>query len=214
MRRLRCWLVVAALPVLLTACVGRMIKPPPPAGAASAPALGGFTALVFPVQDGVIPSADSTARHWPAERATIDAEIAYWLPQGAPRTHWVLPEAMDKALARSPGLDVDLRNLAVGVFQHAQVKRIGDPLFGDIRKLAAVLNANLAVVPIGAEYVGATRESAKLQIAVAVIKMDADVAWFGVIEGADSGVAAPAATASAAQAFARAFAEKKKPGDS
>lgn len=162
--------------------------------------------MVFPVQDGVIPSADSL-RHWPADRAALDAEIAYWLPQNAPRTKWILPERMDKTLARSPGMGIDIRGLAVGSFQRAQVRRIGDPLFGDLARLSAILEARLAVIPVGAEWAGAARETALLRIAAAVIDArSGDVIWFGVIEGSEQGAGSQAAVASAAQAFARAFA--------
>ena len=104
-------------------------------------------------------------------------------------------------------------DLQVGAFGRAQVKRIGDPLFGDIRKLAAVFDNQIALLPVGAEFVGRTRETATLQIAAALIKLDADVVWFGVIAGTEPGVGSDAAIASAAQAFARAFAEKKKMGE-
>jgi len=146
------------------------------------------------------------------DRAALDAEIAYWLKQNN-KTRWFLGDQIDRALERSPGLDVHPRELAVGIFQRGMVERIGDPLFGDIRKLAAVFDANVAVLPVGAEYVGASRETARLQIATALIAMDADVKWFGIIEGTESGVDSQAAIASAAQAFARAFADKKRMGE-
>lgn len=100
----------------------------------------------------------------------------------------------------------DIGNLAVSSFQRAQVRRIGDPLYGDLRLLAAVLDARIAVLPVAAEYIGAAQESARVQIATAVIDvMDGTVLWFGVLQSED-GLSAEAALASAAQAFARAFA--------
>jgi hypothetical protein len=162
--------------------------------------------MAFPVQDGVVPSADSS-RHWPADRAAIDAEIAYWLPQTAARTKWMLPELMDRTLARSPGMGIKIRELEVRSFQRAQVRRIGDPLFGDLARLSAVLDARLAVIPTAAEYIGATPAEAVLNIATAVIDArGGEVIWFGVIAGTEKGVGSQAAVASAAQAFARAFA--------
>jgi len=195
------------------ACAPRRAPVPAPASAASAPSLAGAAVLVLPVQGGTVPTRDSTAHHWAADRAALDAEIAYWLKQTAPRSKWLLYDAIDRALQRSPGLDVQPRDLAVAVFSRAQVRRIGDPLFGDIRKLAAVLDAQVAVVPVAAEFIGPSREAATLNIAAAVIALDADVLWFGVIAGNEPGVGSEAALASAAQAFARAFAEKKPPGD-
>jgi hypothetical protein len=201
------------LATTLAACAARPKTPPPTPTAESAPNLRGATALVFPVQEGFVPTPDANARHWPVERAALDAEIAYWLPQAAARTTWVLPAAIDKTLARSPTLAVNPRALAVTVFQRAQVNRIGDPLFGDLYRIAATLNANIAVVPIAAEYIGASAEQAVLTIATAVIKpSDGTVIWFGVIAGKEKGMTSQSAIASAAQAFARAFADKQ-PGE-
>lgn len=170
--------------------------------------------MVFPVQDGPVPSGDAQIRRWSVDRATLDAEIAYWLPQLAPKTKWVLPELIDRVLTRSPSLVIDPRALAVGSFHRAQVRRIGDPLFGDLRRLAAVLDAQLAVVPIAAEYLGSEPAAAAPTVATAVINaLNGTVIWFGVIEGTEKGVNSQGAVAAAAQAFARAFADKTPAGE-
>ena len=196
----------------LAACAQTQRPAPKATSTPNAPSLAGAAVLVLPVQGGTIPGADATMHHWPADRTALDAEIAYWLKQNS-KTRWFLSDQIDRALERSPGLDVQPRQMAVGIFQRGMVERIGDPLFGDIRKLAAVFDANIALLPVGAEYVGATRETAKLQIATALVAMDADVKWFGIIEGTEPGVDSQAAVASAAQAFARAFGDKKRIGE-
>lgn len=163
--------------------------------------------MVFPAQNGSVPSSDAQARHWPADRAAVDAEIAYWIQQAPQRTKWMLPAVIDRTIARSPALNIDPRSLAVGSFQRAHVKRIGDPLFGDLARLASVLSATVAVIPVAVEYIGADAATATLNIATAVIDpTDGDVLWFGVIAGTEAGPGSEAAIASAAQAFARAFA--------
>jgi hypothetical protein len=189
------------------ATIKQQTAPPTPT-AASAPSLRGATVMVFPIQDGPVPSADKTAHHLPVDRTALDAEIAYWLQQGRPAAKWILPEAIDKVIARTPGLGIDARRLAVGSFYRAQVKNIGDPLFGDLRRLAAVLDGQLSLIPVAAEYLGPTPATATLQIAAAVIAMDGRVLWFGVIEGKEKGVS-EAAIASAAQTFANAFSGRK-----
>jgi hypothetical protein len=203
--------------VLAGACGGGKVGPraaPPAPTAASAPALRGATVMVFPVQNGSVPSPDASARHFPADRAAVDAELAYWFKQHGSVARWLLPETIDRTIARSPTLNIEVRNLAVGAFQRAQVKRIGDPLFGDLARLAAVLSANVAVIPVAAEYIGADAASAVLTIATAVIDpTDGDVIWFGVIAGTEQGAAGGAAIASAAQAFAGAFAGRPSAGD-
>jgi hypothetical protein len=188
-----------------TACGGPKAPPPLPT-TKSAPSMRGGTVMVFPAQTGSVPTGDATARHWPADRAALDAEIAYWIQQGPQRAKWILPETIDRTLARSPALGIEPRALAVGSFQRAQVKRIGDPLFGDLARLAAVLTATVAIIPVAAEYVGAEPATAVLNIATAVIDpTDGDVLWFGIIAGTEAGAGSSAAIASAAQAFARAF---------
>lgn len=187
---------------------------PPVANALTAPTLGTTGVLLLPVQDGAVPTADTTMRHWPVDRAALNGEIAYWIQQSKSAKKWVLPATIARSLARNPGLEIKPNELAVGSFQHAQVKRIGDPLFGDLRRLAGVFDAAVAVIPIAAEYLGKTQDSATVNIATAVINpLDGNVVWFGVISGSEKGVRSEAAMASAAQAFAYAFGEKKKVGE-
>lgn len=205
--------VVAYGMALMMAACTRHHAPPLP-GSATAPTFRGIGVLLLPVQEGAVPSPDSTAHHWPIDRAALDGEIAYWMQQGKPVARWILPATIDRSLARNPGLEIKPRALAVGIFQHAQVKRIGDPLFGDLRRLAGVFDAEIAVIPVAAEYIGATPEVATVNIATAVINaVDGTVLWFGVITGSEKGAPSEAAVAAAAQAFASAFGEKKKVGE-
>ena len=208
MRRLTVALLTLAL---LGGCAGARPRGAPPAPTtAPAPVLTGFTVMLFPTQRGPVPVADATLRHFPLAGDKLDAEIGYWLPQTAPGVKWIMPRTIQRALARSPALAVDIQNLAVGSFHRAQVKRIGDPLFGDLRRLAAVLDARMAVIPVAAEYIGATPASARVQIATAVIDaLDGTVFWYGVIESAPDAIGEDVALASAAQAFARAFAGRR-----
>ncbi len=201
------FIIVAAL--VLAACARPQGAPPVPA-ASAAPILVGETVMVFPVQGGAVPVADTSARHFTISPEQLDAELAYWLPQLGNNVRWILPEQIQRSIARSPTLEIDIRHLGVGAFQRAQVKRIGDPLFGDLRKLAAVLNARIAVIPVAAELIGRTSETARVQVATAVIDaLSGNVLWFGVIESDADASGAEAGIASAAQAFARTFAPKR-----
>lgn len=202
---------IAALVLLATSCGGARPSAAPPAPTTSpAPVLTGLSVMLFPTQRGRVPSADTNAVHLPLSNDKLDAEIAYWLPQTAATVKWVMPATLQRVIARSPTLAVDMHNLAVGSFQRAQVKRIGDPLFGDLRKLAAVVDARVAVIPIAAEMIGTSAATARAQVAVAVIDpIGGDVLWFGIIEGAPNASDEDSAVASAAQAFGRAFAGKR-----
>jgi hypothetical protein len=89
------------------------------------------------------------------------------------------------------------------------VKRVGDPLFGDLRKLASVLDARIAIIPVASQAIGKTTADAKVQVATAVIDaMSGNVIWFGVHEATETG-GSQAGIASAAQVVARAFAGKR-----
>ena len=196
--------------ILIAACGGKRPSAAPPAPTtAPAPVLTGLTVMVFPTQRGPVAVADTTAKHFGLPSEKLDAEVAYWLPQLAGSVKWILPASIQRSITRSPTLAVDINNLAVTAFHRAQVKRIGDPLFGDLRKLAAVLDARIAVIPVAAEYIGSTPATARPQIATAVIDaLDGTVLWYGVLQG-DTPAQDEAAIASAAQAFARAFAGKR-----
>lgn len=201
---------IIIMAALLGACGARPVTAPPGPTTAPAPSLSGQTVMLFPTQMGPVPVADTTARHFAIGRPALDAEIAYWVPQLAGTVKWILPAAIQRAITRSPTLAIDTDALAVGSFHRAQVKRVGDPLFGDLRKLAAVFDARYAVIPIAAESVGRTSDQARVQIATAVIDaLDGDVLWFGVLEGDSAATTEAAALASAAQAFARAFGNKR-----
>ena len=194
----------------LAGCGARAEKAPPAPAATPAPVLVSQSVMVFPVQRGSVPVANAELQHQSIPIEKLDAEIAYWLPELANTVKWTLPAAIQRAISRSPSLAVDIHNLAVGSFQRAQVKRVGDPLFGDLRKLAAVLDTRIAVIPIAAERIGAAGQPARVQIATAVLDaMSGTVIWFGVIESDAEATTQDAGIASAAQAMARAFAGKR-----
>jgi hypothetical protein len=204
-------LLVATSVLLTSACGGgRSAVQPPAPTTASAPVLTGLPVMIFPTQRGPIPLADTALHRYPVAADKLDAEIAYWLPQLAGAVRWTLPVSIQRAISRSPSLAIDINNLAVASFHRAQVKRVGDPLFGDLRKLAAVLDTRIAVIPVAAEFIGKTRADARLQIAAAVIDaMDGTVLWYGILQGDAPAAQEDAAMATAAQALARAFAGKR-----
>src|SRR5690606_41262834 len=111
--------------------------------------LGGAGVMGLPVQPG---GGGGGGRRTPAP-AGLDAELAYWLEERAPRVRWTFPPALEKALVRSPALDIRLRELPVSSFLRMQVERIGDPLYGDLRRLGALADARYALVPVAANYV-------------------------------------------------------------
>jgi hypothetical protein len=172
-------------------------RPPPPP-----PDLTGATVMVLPVQPG---DWVGGGRRRPAP-AALEAELAYWLEERAPRVRWTFPPALEKALARSPALDIRLRELAVSSFLRMEVERIGDPLYGDLRRLGALADARYALVPVAANYVEYGDGPGHVEVAAALIDtIGGAVLWFGVVKGESGPADDPAAAATAAAALARAL---------
>lgn len=166
--------------------------------------------MLLPVQR-IVPAvsppaaADSTrpARALSGESLrALESELAYWLPEHAARARWVLPDAVVRAAEGSAALQMNVRDLSVHDFQRSRLQAIGDPLYGDLRKIAAVTDARLALLPIGAVWIPEIGGSGRVHIAAALIDtMGGRVLWYGVAAG-DTGAMDDAATvASAARAL-------------
>jgi hypothetical protein len=154
------------------------------------PDLSNQTVMLLPVHPGPVPATPMTA---PGDLLTdgvseLDAELAYWLKDRASNVRWVMPDAIDRMLNRNPALGIKPRALDVAVFRRAQVKRIGDPLFGDLKRLATILDARYALVPVSAEF---KPTAGGIQVAYVLIDTTyGDVLWFGVQTGETAAAAA------------------------
>ncbi|HEX6133567.1 MAG TPA: hypothetical protein VFZ24_06375 [Longimicrobiales bacterium] len=176
------------------------------------PDIGGAGVMLLPVQRIVPaiapPAAVDTTRAVMAlsgeSLATLEAELAYWLPEHARRVQWVLPEAIERAMRGSAALRINVRDLPVRDFQRSRLEFIGDPLYGELRRVAAVMDARLALLPLGALWIPEVGGTGRVHVAAALIDtMGGAVLWYGVAAG-DTGAADDAsAIASAAQALAR-----------
>ena len=97
-----------------------------------------------------------------------------------------------------------MRGLPVGFFLRAQVERIGDPLFGQLLRLGALANSEVALIPVairpGAD--GADGESVVEIVATIVDVRSGRVIWFGVVSGRPGSVADFGSLASAVEVFA------------
>jgi hypothetical protein len=178
-------------------------KPPPPD-------LTGWTVMILPAQSGawspgVAPPGVAPQPVRPAP-ASLDEEIAFWLAQLGSRVRWIGRGELERAVQRSPGFQVSLRALPVGDFRRAALRQIGDPLYGELRRLGAIVDARLALIPVASGYVGAVEGPGRVELAVAIVDtVGGAVLWFGVVGGESVPYDDPRAASSAAQALARAI---------
>ncbi|MCI0432357.1 MAG: hypothetical protein L0271_01720 [Gemmatimonadetes bacterium] len=134
----------------------------------------------------------------------LDREIAYWLSERAPRVRWIFAQAIESALARNPSLDIRIHALAVQSFHRAEVQNIGDPLFGDLRSIGALVDARFALVPVAAGWVPDRSGNGRAEVRAALIDtLGGRVLWTGIVAGEPGAEGTPAVAATAAQALAR-----------
>ncbi len=184
-------LLVLVLSAGLAACRGHAPVPEPGSAQTAAPDLRGSTVMVLPFQQpGTVPG-------------DVDAELAFGLTSRGEGVTWVLPSRLQEAMDRSPGLGTRIRGLNVAVFTAAEVKRVGDPLFGDLLRLGSLVNAEVALVPIRA-WVHPGEPGLRVRLSAALIQVRTGrVLWFGIEEGESLDPEDPRALASAADALAR-----------
>ena len=186
---------LAAALASLAACGGIRSEAAPTAGSSRGriPDLLGATVMVMPVQSTRGVEGDATAE-------LVDA-----LRTHGAGVHWLMPDTLRFLLRRSPALDVPLDALPVGVFLRAQVNRLGDPMFGYLRRLNALTDARVALIPVEVRRGAATPERAAAdEYAAALIDATSGrVFWFGIVAGEPGEAASARALASAADALAR-----------
>lgn len=188
---LRAALVLTAV---LGACGPSTAEAPSPGTTTTLPPdVRGQTVMVLPVQATAGVEGDA------------DAELAFALGAIDSGVEWVFPPRLQAAVARSPGLGARTTGLSVGMFRRTEVERVGDPLYGDLRRLAALVDADVALIPIQLAP-GPPDESGRraLEVMVALIVVRTGrVAWFGVVDGDAGELGDPGVLASAMDRLAR-----------
>lgn len=189
-----------AIVLLLAGCASVSQAPPTADSPKPAPpSLAGRSVLVLPAQPAPgVPRNARTGEVVPG----FDAELAYWLEDQGPRVDWTFPPEIRAALERNAMLGIDVDALAVGSFHVAQVKNIGDPLLGDLRRLAALLDARWALVPVAVGYVPRA-EGGRAEAAIALIDTyGGRVLWYAVMGGEPAAEGSSDAAASVARSIA------------
>jgi hypothetical protein len=188
------------------ACGGGGQEPMPTPGFG---VLSGQTVLVLPVQYvqrmsggwvGGAANAQDAAR-------SADTEIAFALHEVSGRATWVTPEQQLDELSRRPSIDVFPYLLSADEArqQGGSLRHVRDPLYGEIRMLAALFDARYAVWPMEFFYEQDREGGGHLAIRTFVLDARSGVVmWYGVVRGdGTQPPASPGALAAAAQTFAR-----------
>ncbi len=176
----------------LSACGGTTLAPGPGTSLGTPPDLRGTRVIVLPVQQVLGVSGDP------------DAELAFGLRERTQDVTWVLAHEVEEVLARSPAINARTRGLPVGHFLQAEVRRIGDPLFGQLRRMAALVDADAVLLPVQVSVAADVGEDPKIRWSVALIEVRTGrVPWFGVVEGGMFPTGDPRGLASSVDQLAR-----------
>jgi hypothetical protein len=198
---------VALLALLLAACAAPPAPPagtsdaagasaaaPPPAASAPSLRLAGQKVLVLPVQSVSGLGGEAQER--------LEREIMFALGEREPRATWVAPEALERALRRSPGFAGSPHALPADPMMHGRERRVVEPLAGELRRYAALTDVRLVLLPHAAAFV---RGDGGGRVRVAAALVDArsgDLVWWGEADGDPRPEADTPALASAAAALA------------
>lgn len=183
-----------ALVMGLSACAHNPPPPGPGTLRGTPPDLSGQRVMLLPAQRVIGVGGD------------LDSELAFALQERGAGVSWVLPSELDEALERAPGLDTRTHNLPVDLFLAGEVQRIGDPLYGDLRRLGAVANAELAFLPVQAAFepVADGGEGGAVRLWASLLDVRTGrVLWFAIVEGDPGPAGDPKPLASAVDELAR-----------
>jgi hypothetical protein len=178
---------------VLVGCGGRSAPPPGP----------GFETGIVPDLRGqrvmVLPFQLRRGGH-----ADVDAEFLFALRSRPVAAEWMGPGELQDALARNPGTGVRLDALNVQPFLMGEVRRIGDPLFGELYRLGTLLDARLAVLPVEVRSRPEGDEGDRVVEAGAAVldTRTGHVLWYGIMEGPPGPPGDRAATVGALEALA------------
>jgi hypothetical protein len=124
-------------------------------------------------------------------RGDLDAEIRFTFTDQGREVDWIFEEAVQRMLDRTPTMDTRTRGLPVSLFSAAEVERVGDPLYGQLRRMAALVEADAILIPIEASFEpneAVVDSEPRVRFTAAIIEpRTGRVVWFGVEEGGDFG---------------------------
>jgi hypothetical protein len=133
-----------------------------------------------------------------------DAELAFGLRERGRGVLWISAAEVEEVLARSPAMQARTRGLPVGIFLQAEVERVGDPLYGELRRTASLVDAAVVLLPVQASLEGTPGQDPRVRFQATLIEVRTGrVMWFGVLEGGTYPANDPRGLASAVEEVAR-----------
>jgi hypothetical protein len=187
-------LLVAGAGVSAGACAS-VPQGPPEAGEqrGGLPMLSGQDVLLLPVQRPDLPSDQ------------VDREVAFALEARAGGVEWIGPEQMRRLMGRSV-MDIPIDRLPIDMFFQAEVTRVGDPVYGMLRRVAALTDATVALIPLSLVIRPASEgvEPGLESMATLLDLRTGRVLWLGTVEALGD-PDDPATLARLADALARAL---------
>lgn len=139
---------------LLAACATAQQSKPAPAPALLLSPLAGQPIPVLPATYLVAdPEVEALlAPDLRGRLAWADSLIGDALQGRGPEVSWVLPEELRRVARRAPGTVSDPDRMGQAILRADQFKRIPDPLFSQLRSLAAMTNARQVMVPAAIRF--------------------------------------------------------------
>ena len=118
-------------------------------------------------------------------RGDPDAEFAFGLQERDVDVMWIWPAEIEEILSRSPAVQATTRGLPVSQFLTAEVRRVGDPLYGELRRLAALVDANAVLIPVQASLEAEPEAGPDHPVldGAGIEARTGRVLWFSVLDG-------------------------------
>lgn len=197
---------VVALVLALSACGGpkptvpespfTQVPPSPlPLGALSGAKVLLLTAGGIVAGDSAQPLPALEARRSALLTASY-AALDTALRRDAREVDWMGLDEQERAARRNPTLNIQPARFNTTALFPVQVERVPDPLWGQIRTIAAVTGARYIVAPAGVRFLGTPAALSATYVLVMADARTGAVVWRGRLDGA------PQATAEAALASA------------
>jgi hypothetical protein len=161
---------------------------------------------VQPVEGGWVGGASS------ADEALhrANAEIAFALGERSTKTEWVVAGQIAAAVERQPAVGVNIYGLSADPARRAtlgRADRVRDPLYGEIRRVAALFDARYAVFPVELWYEPAPAGyGGDGHAALWTVLLDTRtgfVLWSGMVRGAAGPARSDLSVVRVAEALAR-----------